>query len=314
MTTETGGDEGRDDAHRGETPPGGEVDALAACVGTRCREVVGVALRAVLALAEDAASGGVLPLDDLRRIALAVMNTDGALLACYSNHASKCIAYFEMLECERKRKDFFGRVVTHPIGNLLEDPDSGIERKNLPQFFAAIRMIVGDEHNTAYRDLCTMVANELRGGSQEMPWEAFYADPRIVDVLEEVLVAIARSFRHFDPRREWFLILMNTDPESVSLATHAFVSKKSGEKLSHQFGDPHFARLFRALFASVRPETFDKERETAFLGKFGSSPNTIFGNLFVELANLEQSPHPSPSPPRAMGFEPRKPPGKSKRS
>lgn len=282
--------------------------------GGRCRNIVEVALRALLTLADGKAADGMVSMDELRRIGKAVMDTDGALGSCYSAHASQCIAYFEMIECERHRKDFFGRVVTHPLTHLLIDPASGIERKNLPQFFAAVRMILGEEKNTEFRDLCTGVANELRSGSQEMPWEDFYADARMLAILEEVQVAIAHSFRHFDPRKEWFLVLMNTDPETVSLATNAFVSKKTGDKLTHQFGDTHLVCLFRALFASIRPEHFDEAREAAFVEAHGQSSKSVFGNFFVELTALEQAGHPAPALPRTMGFEPRKPPGKPKRS
>ena len=281
--------------------------------GTRCRIIIGVAVRAFLSLAESAAEGGAVSLDELRHIARAVMGAEGALADCYNAHSAKCTAYFEMLACERKRINFFGRIITQPFCHLLDEHESGIERKNLPQFFAAVRMIVGEDHNLAYHDRSMAIANELRGDQPMLPWDDFYQDRRVLDILEEVQVAVARSFRHFEPRKDWFMVMMNTDPESVSLASNAFVTKNTDAKLSHGFGDAHFVRLFKELFASARPEHFDEARKRRFTETYGVGPNSVFGNVFVELTALEQAVHAPPPLARASGFETRKKQSKRKR-
>ena len=41
-----------------------------------------------------------------------------------------------------------------------------------------------------------------------------------------------------------------------------------------------------ALFADMRPEAFDDARRAAFVERWGSEPEKIFGPLFVELRRL----------------------------
>ena len=107
-------------------------------------------------------------------------------------------------------------------------------------------------------------------------------------MLESTLVAIARSFKRFAPRKDWFLIVMNNDPQAVSLGSNMFLPKKSDEKRDHEFGVLNFVSLFRALFATVRLSDFDHQRRARFLARYGAAPETVFGGLFIELTGIEQ--------------------------
>ncbi|HXP95931.1 MAG TPA: hypothetical protein VN809_04410 [Telmatospirillum sp.] len=274
--------------------------------GHRCRDVVVLAVRAFLDLLDTTATGDTISVDAVRRIAHAVMNAEGALSTYYDLHAMGCAAFFELVKSERKRTDFYGRVITEPLVPLLNDPTSGIERKNLPQFFSAVRMILGDDVYTEYRDRCIRVANELRGGSNLLLWPEFFLDRRTLDILEETLVTIAHSFKRFTPRMDWFLIVMNTDPKSVSLGSTMFIQRNPDEKLEHAFVEANFVRLFRALFAAVHPEKYDKTERAAFKAKYGAPPETVFGPLFVELAMLDQRPVVGAAKRSGPGIETRK--------
>jgi len=256
--------------------------------GGRCREVVVLALRAFMDLVEKSASGETVSLESLRRIAHAVAEADGALGEYYDRHSAGCAAVFDLARIERQRTDFFGRAITQEFVHLFNDPTAGMGRKNLPQFFLAIRMILGDEVHADYANHCTQIANEVRQGGDVVPWDVFYADSRIRAVVEDTLVAIAISFRRFEPRADWFLIVMNTDPQSVSLGANMFVPKAPGEKRDHEFAEANFVRLFKALFASVRPGEFDEARRAAFVARYGNTPEVAFGHLFVALTEMEQ--------------------------
>jgi hypothetical protein len=274
--------------------------------GHRCREVVVLAVRAFLDLLDAAATGDTISVDAVRRIAHAVMNAEGALSSYYDLHAMGCSAFFELVKSERKRTDFYGRVITEPLVQILNDPTSGVQRRNLPQFFSAVRMILGDDVYTEYRDRCIRVANELRGGSDLLLWPEFFLDRRTLDILEETQVAIAHSFKRFTPRKDWFLIVMNTDPQSVSLGSTMFIQKDPNEKLEHAFSEANFVRLFRALFAGVHPGKYEKRGRAAFMLKYGATPETVFGPLFVELATLDQRPVVGASKRPGSGIETRK--------
>jgi hypothetical protein len=306
-----------------EVPPAqhGSADVVTGCAtrqhGGRCREVVALALRAFMDLVEKSATGETVSLDSLRRIAHAVGEADGALGEYYNRHSAGCGAVFELARIERQRTDFFGRAITQEFVHLFADPTAGIGRKNLPQFFLAVRMILGDEVHADYANHCTQIANEVRQGGEIVPWEMFYADPRIRAVVEDTLVAIAISFRRFEPRADWFLIVMNTDPQSVSLGASMFLPKPHGEKRDHEFAEANFVRLFKALFASVHPVDFDEVRRAAFVARYGNTPEVAFGHLFVALTEMEQQfgggTPPPPAHIHAGAAEVKRPPPKKKR-
>lgn len=269
--------------------------------GHRCRQAVDVAMRALLDLLDATATDGTVSVDTVRRIAQAVMGADGALTTYYDQHAIACAAFFELGKAERKRTDYFERLLTTPLIPLLEDPHSGIQHSNLPQLFAALRMILGDELCNEYRDRCAEVADELRAGETEVPWDEFYADQRCTEIFEDALAGVARSFKRFAPRKDWFLIVMNNDPHSVSLGSNVFVPKKSDEK-NLAFGAAHFVLLFRTLFEPVRPASFEGQRRESFIARQGATPQAVFGNLFVELTGLQQR-QPAVAPRRGVGIE-----------
>jgi hypothetical protein len=256
--------------------------------GRRCRNVVSVAVRALLDLIEESAEDGRVSMDVVRRIGHAVMSAQGPLSSLYTQTQHNCQATFELHAIERKRTDFLGRIVTQPFSELFDDPKSGVERKHLPQLFAAVRMMVGEEVYDDLRAKATDSAEQHRTVEGPVDWESFYADPLTAAVREQVLVTMGRSFRRFEPRKDWFLIVMNSNPSSVSLGSSVFIAKKPEEKAVREFTELNMCRLFKALFASVRPDAFDDSRRRAFTERWGSDPEKIFGVMFVELQALCQ--------------------------
>ena len=256
--------------------------------GQRCRNVATVAIRALLDLIEEGAENGQVSLEAVRRIGQAVMSARGPLSSVYAKTQSSCQATFELHALERKRTDFLGRIVTQPFADLLDDHTSGVERKHLAQLFAAVRMMVGEEVYEDLRNRAACAAESHRTPEGPVDWEAFYADPEARAVQEQVLVTMGRSFRRFEPRKDWFLIVMNSNPSTVSLGSSVFVAKKAEDKAVREFTEVNMCKLFRALFASVRPDAFDDVHRRAFTERWGSDPEKIFGVMFVELQALCQ--------------------------
>ncbi len=255
--------------------------------GRRCRALVGSALKTFLDVVERTADeGGSVSMDQVRRIATAFMAAEGPLTAFYEKTESTCDAVFEMASIERKRIDYLGRLITHPFGHLLDQPGSGIERKHLAQFFAAVRMILGDEMHSELKAKIRLIAETHRGEGGLIEWDSFHGDPRAFLLLERVLVTIARSFRRFDPRKDWFLIMMDSSPSAVSVASNAFVPKRPEDKAQRQFSERQMVQLFEALFAPVHPTTYDDARRGGFVAHYGSEPQAVFGPFFVELKAL----------------------------
>ncbi len=257
--------------------------------GRRCRDMVAVAMRAYMELLQRAAVGGKVPVEQVVRIGNAVMAAGGPLAAYYAQTEAKCDAVFALGTAERKRLDVLGRLIVQPFAHLLDDPDSGIDRPHLPQFFSAIRMVCGDEEHAQLKARCAVIAEDHRTPQGLIDWEAFYRDPDAQQVLEQVQVSVARSFKRFEARKDWFMIVMNSVPQSVSLSSNAFVPKKPEDKVVvTEFTAASMCTLFDALLASVRPDAFDKARRAVFVARWGSDPDKVFGPLFTELAALSR--------------------------
>lgn len=274
-----------------ETTPAIEPDAallMREPGGKRCRGVAGIAIRALIDLLDESTTDGAVTMDVVRRIANAVLSARGPLSDYYANWENGCDSAFTLRRIEQQRTDFIGRIVTQPFAALLDDREAGLERKHLAQFFAAVRMIVGDEPFDGLRTRANEAAERHRTPEGMVAWDDFYRDFDVMQVFEQIAVAIARSFRRFEPRKDWFLIIMNSSPSSISTASNAFIPKKAEDKVTREFSEAHMVRMFVALFSEFRLETFTPERRDVFMERWGSDPEKVFGPLFVSLLSMAQ--------------------------
>ncbi len=292
MRAGEGCDDGPDNGQGGNQAVGGQPGTgsapLVAAPGSRCRRTSGLVVRAFIGLLDEAAVDGRVEMADVRRVGAALMSAEGPLAAVYAQAEANCEKIFAAVATERHRGDRLGRLLVSTFSPLLDDPAAGLERKHLGQFFAAVRMIVGEQTYDELKARCFSIAEAHRTPDGLVDWKGFYRNPESRVVLERVLVTVARSFRRFDPRKDWFLILMNQSPTSTSLGSSAFVPKKRDDKSPGAFTEGHMCRLFKALFADMRPDSFDKLRRDAFIERWGVTPEDIFGPLFVELLRLDQ--------------------------
>lgn len=251
--------------------------------GVHCRSMAVQTLKAFLAALERHATGGMVSLDVARRTAAALIAGDPAMANAFVRSEAHCEASFALANVERQRHDHLSRLVTRPFAHLLDDPAVGLERRHLGQFFAAIRMMLGDDIHVDLKGRAAMVADEHRGADGLIDWDAFYGDVRSRELLETVLVTVAKSFRRFEPRKDWFLIMMNSTPSSVSVGSNAFVPRKPEDRVKGQFTEGHLVRLFEAMFEPMRPNHFDAADRVAFTQRFGATPESLFGPIFVEI-------------------------------
>jgi hypothetical protein len=241
----------------------------AAADGAHCRSMAVQTLKAFLAALERHATGGMVSLDNARRAAAALIAGDPAMANAFARSEAHCEASFALANVERQRHDHLARLITRPFAHLLDDPAVGLERRHLGQLFAAMRMMLGDEVH--------------RGADGLIEWDGFYGDSRCRELLETVLVTMAKSFRRFEPRKDWFLIMMNSTPSSVSVGSNAFVPLKPEDRVKGQFTEGHLVRLFDAMFDPMRPNHFDAAARAAFTQRFGATPESLFGPFFVEI-------------------------------
>lgn len=239
-------------------------------VGGRCRANWEPAFRHFLTVLERASSNGQISLDQVQRLAAAFLKAEGPIAELFARSELSCREAFIAADLERKRQDHFGRLIARPFSELFSNSGHGLERRQLPQFFTALKMILGDEMYADLRSRAKLIAETYRGEDGGIDWECFHTDRRSVQILDRVRLGIAKSFHRFEPRKDWFLLVMNQNPTTVSLGSNTFVAKTAQEREAHHFTERHMLRLFDALFDECDPKSLSPERKTALIQAGGN--------------------------------------------
>lgn len=255
--------------------------------GQHCRHVSGIAVRALLDLVREIAVDGNVAVADVERIAQAILSAGGPLATIYYQQTRTCEDIFNRIAIERQRRDPLGRMIVHPIAHLLDTP-TGIERRRLPQFLSAMRMMVGEEAHEQLRARAKALATAHRGPDGMVAWDTLHEDPEAGLILEHVLVLVAKSFTRFDARRDWFLVVLNANPSAVSTGSTSFVTLKAEDRAQFAFTEAHMGRLFDALYAGLKLDTFTSDRIRAFSRRWNLAPEKLLGQFLVEVARLLQ--------------------------
>ena len=254
---------------------------------SHCHKVSNIAVQAMLEMLRSTAKEGMVSLANIEKIAAIIADGQGPLTQFYELSQSACHASWTLANIEKQRTDHLGRLLVEPFVHCLDKPH-GIERTRLAQFFEAIHLMLGEEVWESLKARATLLAQEYRDEEGMVDWPNFHASPEAYDILEQVLVAVARSFRRFEPRKDWMLVVLNSTPNSISMGTNVFVPKGNDEKVQFAFTQMHLSTLLLAMFDPVKLETFDEPRELAFEKKWGVKPQKVFGPFFVELLGLSQ--------------------------
>ncbi|MBR9972347.1 hypothetical protein [Magnetospirillum sulfuroxidans] len=229
--------------------------------GDRCRANWEPALRSFLTVLERASSNGSISMDQVQRLAAAFLKAEGPMAELFARSENSCRDGFAEADLERKRQDHFGRLIARPFAPMFLQGNHGLERRHLPQFFIAVKMILGDEAYADMRSRAKLIAETHRGEGGAITWESFHADRRAILILDRVRLYVAKSFSRFEARKDWFLLVMNQAHNSVSLASNAFVAKAPEDRSLPQFTELHMLRLFEALFEDCDPKTLNAERK-----------------------------------------------------
>jgi hypothetical protein len=240
-----------------------------------CRQAANMAIRAFVSLLVEAQTDGQIPLASVARIAEIMMAENGPMADFYRRAEAAIRAAGAEAANELKRTDHLNRLIAQPFAFLLDQPDSGIVRRHLPPLFAAIRTLLGEDSYLDMHAATIALTERHRGGDGLIDWPAFHADPVATALLEDVLVALARAFHHFDSRWDW-LVSMMAAPGPDGNAPPPVT-------------DRGLAALLLALFADMAAERFDGDRTRAFVARRGVGPEKIFGALFVALTRKLES-------------------------
>ncbi|MBI5165272.1 MAG: hypothetical protein HY985_15380 [Magnetospirillum sp.] len=198
-------------------------------------------------------------------------------------------AYREMMDIveteklEMKRSNAFGRILVHPLGELF---DRGtFSRDLLPNIFSFVHLVLGDDAE-AYGEQCHAILKDLRDRlDEDFSWDAVYASPEAKRIHWQTLIRIAASFKRWDIRKEWFMKLMQYTPNSVSVASNAFVVKDNHDHEPAEpriFGEREFCMFFQALFSPLTE--MSPADQGLFRQYFGDDPHHRLGPFLVHLA------------------------------
>lgn len=246
----------------GVVAPASTVASGSPKLGARCRANWEPALRNFLAVLERASSNGTIAMEQVHRLAAAFLKAEGPMAELFARSEGSCLQAFAEADQARKRQDHFGRLIAHPFAPLFAQQGSGLERRHLPQLFVAIKMILGDEMYADLRSRAKLIAEAHRSDDGTIRWESFHNDRRAVLILDRVRLAIAKSFRRFDARKDWFILVMNQAHSAVSLGSNAFVAKSPDDHRDMpQFTERHMLRLFDALYVECDPKDLSAERK-----------------------------------------------------
>jgi hypothetical protein len=222
--------------------------------------------------------GGNIGPDDVSRIAEA-MKVSGEMDNFYRAVFSQIVSTIVDAQQVNRRTNAFGRLVVHPLSDFFQSQQ--LDRGMLHNFFFFIHSLVGDEENE-WNAQCTLIVDEIRERTGEaFTWDEFYADPRAQAVFWQMLVKIAKAFKRFDTRREWFFRIMQHKQTSISLGPNKYVQLGDGLDVA-QFTKADFLTVFDNLFAPVR--NLSLEAVVRFEAATGMTPMAAFDDFFHELA------------------------------
>lgn len=248
------------------------------------RKVTNVMLDALVQAAERAGQGRPLSLSLLENV-VAGLKASADFEPFYQRSYHELLEIIDGDRSEQRRVNAFGRLMFDPLGRLFDQ--GRLDRVLIVNLFSFLHMILGDEEEriaTRCRDIVELLREE-RGES--FLWSDFSGDPEAKLILWRTLIAIAGSFRRFDPRKDWFIKLMMYRPSSVSVASNAFVpieSDPNAEMIA--FGEAEFGLLFSALFEPL--VDLSPRDHVAFVREFGAEPQALVGDFLDHLARCRQ--------------------------
>ncbi len=194
-------------------------------------------------------------------------------------------AVVEEAQQDKNRTNFFGRLMLEPLSDCFDAGE--LERSAIPNIFSFFHLVMGDEIKIL-NERCSEIVNELRESlGEEFSWDAFYDNADAKSIRWRTLVRIAKSFKHWEARVDWFIKLMQYEPNTISQGSNAFIIKKKhdGQEKPHLFGQKEFKIFFTHLFKPLRE--LNSADEKRFEAEFGAPANSIIGTFMVRLAGMQ---------------------------
>lgn len=175
----------------------------------QCFDVLGLMSDVVLRLAEERAQGGVLRVEDLRRILEMTRGAGSPLLRAFEAQETRCRRSFRpATRHATSRNDVFRRLMVRPFETLLEGDAPAFPRCFLANYFELVEAAFGDKLNHYDQRAREVFQDMLVSHGNDLAWEVFFADARARAILGH---GLSRLMRYIEsPAGQWaWLTCMN---------------------------------------------------------------------------------------------------------
>ncbi len=175
----------------------------------QCFDVLGLMSDVVLRLAEERAQGGVLRVEELRRILEMTRGAGSPLLRAFGAQEARCRRSFRpAARHATSRNDVFRRLMVRPFETLLEGDSPAFPRCFLPNYFELVEAAFGDKLGHYDQRAREVFQDMLVSHGNDLAWEVFFADARARAILGH---GLSRLMRYIEsPAGQWaWLTCMN---------------------------------------------------------------------------------------------------------
>ncbi|MBT3556925.1 MAG: hypothetical protein HOC63_00680 [Rhodospirillales bacterium] len=182
-----------------------------------------------------------------------------------------------------ERVNAFDRVLVKQFSHLLKDdefvaknPDA-ISRRVLNGIFVAVRMVAGPDRIEQYEQDAYLVMQRVRDDMKDaFSWESVYADMRVKNMLNQLLVSMVPHFMKLETRLDWFLSVINSNLSEVSSTSPVTDWKLSPNSVFF---------VLEALFTHLRINAEDDMARMRLSKQFGAETLEVVLELLGKMSD-----------------------------
>ncbi len=231
--------------------------------------------------AQAAKRGGHLLPEDIALLSKSFEKQSEKIASTISRSISVYAESHSQTQWDPERVNAFDRVLVKQFSHLLEDDEivaknpEAIPRRVLNGVFTAVRMIAGPERIERYEQDAYLVMQRVRDDlKDEFAWDTVYTDPRVKNMLRDLLVFMAPHFINLAPRLEWMMGVVNGNLSAV--ATQSPVA-------NWRLTPPASFLISEALFAELRRNAEDDLGRLRLTKQFGGETLDVVLELIESL-------------------------------
>ena len=224
--------------------------------------------------------------NDITGLASAFKDDDERLLNHVLPLADGWLGEIERELWDQTRKRPFERLLVKRFSHIFPpvvslDLPATVSRRVIPGLFLAFEMIAGPEFMEQCQGAGRGIFKELRSArGEEFRWNDYYDDQAANELVDDLMVIVARSFKDFDKRLNWLLELINSHlapPEGYEYEGH-----QDTPWALH----PDGAReMLRALFTGLREKMADADNHRHMQRRYGENAcellEAVVGDLYA---------------------------------